>query len=64
MIYLVNELGEDKKKLRASLERHPYWQYISLLTIRQSYEYLKNKNFTNDQLCQCIQILLYPVYCS
>lgn len=61
MVYLVNELGEDKLKLRKCLERHPYWQYISLLTIRQTYEFLKNKNFTKEQLCHCSHILLYPV---
>ncbi|CAI6377570.1 unnamed protein product [Macrosiphum euphorbiae] len=61
MIYLTKELGEDKKMLRTLLERHPYWQYISLLTIRKTYEFLKMKNFTKDQLCHCLQILLYPV---
>ncbi|XP_016660868.1 transcription termination factor 5, mitochondrial isoform X2 [Acyrthosiphon pisum] len=61
MIYLTKELGEDKTMLRTLLERHPYWQYISLLTIRKTYEFLKKKNFTKDQLCHCLQILLYPV---
>ncbi|XP_022183216.1 transcription termination factor 5, mitochondrial isoform X1 [Myzus persicae] len=61
MIYLTKELGEDKKKLRTLLERHPYWQYISLLTIRKTYEFLKINHFTKDQLCHCSQILLYPV---
>ncbi|XP_026821443.1 transcription termination factor 5, mitochondrial isoform X2 [Rhopalosiphum maidis] len=62
MIYLTKELGEDKNKLRSLLERHPYWQYISLLTIRKSFEFLKKNNFTKDQLCHCSQILLYPVH--
>lgn len=61
MVYLTNELGEDKIKLRLLMERHPYWQYISLLTIRKTYEFLTKKNFTKDQLCNCVQILLYPV---
>lgn len=61
MIYLTKELNEDKNKLRSILERHPYWHYISLLTIRKTFEFLKEKKFTNDQLCQCPQILLYPV---
>lgn len=61
MLYLVNELGEDKYKLRTHLERHPNWKYISLLAIRQTYEYLKQKNCTKDQLRHCLQIFLYPV---
>lgn len=61
MIYLTNTLGEDKRKLRMSLERHSYWQYISLLSIRQTYEFLKKQNFTKDQLFHCLQIILYPV---
>lgn len=61
MIYLTKELGEDKTKLRNLLGRHPYWQYVSLLTIRKSYEFLKNKNFTKEQICCCLHILLYPV---
>lgn len=61
MIYLTKELGEDKIRLRSLLERHPYWQYISLLTIRKTYEFLKKKKFTREQLCHCVQILLYPV---
>ncbi|XP_025192303.1 transcription termination factor 5, mitochondrial [Melanaphis sacchari] len=62
MIYLTKELGEDKNKLRSLLERHPYWQYISLLTIRKSFEFLKKNNFTKNQLYHCSQILLYPVH--
>lgn len=61
IIFLVNELGKNKYKLRTLFERHPYWQYISLLTIRKSYEFLKNNNFTNEQINHCLQILLYPV---
>ncbi|XP_025407538.1 transcription termination factor 5, mitochondrial isoform X2 [Sipha flava] len=53
MVYLTKELGEDKIKLRSLMERHPYWQYISLLNIRKTYEYLKTKQFTKEQLCQC-----------
>lgn len=63
MVYLTNELGEDKITLRELLERHSFWQYISLLTIRNTYEFLKNKNFTKNQIRHCIQILLYPMYC-
>lgn len=61
MIYLTKELGANRKKLRLYLERHPYWQYISLLKIRTTYEFLKTKHFTSEQLCYCIHILLYPV---
>ncbi|VVC45080.1 Hypothetical protein CINCED_3A022223 [Cinara cedri] len=61
MMYLTKEFGANKTKLRSYLERHPYWQYISLLTIRTTYEFLKTKHFTNDQICHCIHILLYPV---
>lgn len=60
MIYLTDKLDVDKTNLRLLFERHPYWQYISLLTIRKTYEFLKNNNFTNDQICCNCHILLYP----
>lgn len=61
MVYLTNELHEDKNKLCSLLKRHPHWRYIPLLTIRKTCEFLKKKNFTNYQLCHCLQILLYPL---
>lgn len=61
MVYLTKELNEDKNKLRSLLERHPCWMSISLLTIRITFEFLKENDFTNDQILQCPYILLYPV---
>lgn len=61
MVFLVEKLGKDKFELRTLLERHPYWHYISLLTIRTNYEFLKKKKFTNEQMCHCPHILLYPM---
>lgn len=61
MIYLTNQFHENKKNLSSSLKRHPHWRYIPLLTIRKTCEFLKKKNFTEDQICHSLQILLYPV---
>ncbi|XP_050426161.1 transcription termination factor 5, mitochondrial-like [Adelges cooleyi] len=60
MHFLTNELNENKQQLRKLFERHTYWQYISLLRIRKTFEYLKNKQFTKEQIKSSVHILLYP----
>lgn len=61
MIYLTNELNISKQEIRQLLGRHSYWQYISLLTIRTAYEFLRRNNFTKEQIHKSLQILLYSV---
>lgn len=60
MIYLTKELDKSKQEIRLLLERHSYWQYISLLTIRTTYEFLKN-NFTKEQIYNSLPIILYSM---
>ncbi|XP_050530026.1 transcription termination factor 5, mitochondrial-like isoform X2 [Daktulosphaira vitifoliae] len=60
MVYLTLELKESKKNLRDMLARHPYWHYVSLMSIRQTCTFLKRHNFTDKQICHSIQVVLYP----
>lgn len=56
---LKKELGEDKVYLIHSIERHPYWKHIPLMHVDQMLRFLKN-NFTVEDICLNIHIILYP----
>ncbi|XP_050426159.1 transcription termination factor 5, mitochondrial-like [Adelges cooleyi] len=62
MHFLTSELNQNKQKLRKHFQRHMYWQYISLLRIRQTYESLRSKHFTIENIRDNVHILLYPMY--
>lgn len=47
---------EFKEKLRD----HPYYNYVPLITIQDSYNYLKSLQFSEMELKEVVQLLLYP----
>ncbi|XP_017889805.1 transcription termination factor 5, mitochondrial [Ceratina calcarata] len=60
LLYVLRkELGEDKVYLINSIERHPYWKHIPLMHIDQMLRFLK-KNFTVEDICLNIHVILYP----
>ncbi|XP_024227048.1 transcription termination factor 5, mitochondrial [Bombus impatiens] len=57
---LRKELGHDKVHVLSSIQRHPYWRYVSLTQISETIQYLK-EHFSIDNICKNIQIILYPM---
>lgn len=57
---LRKELGDDKVHVLSSIQQHAYWKYVSLAHISRTIQYLK-KNFSIDDICKNIQIILYPM---
>ena len=61
LIYILRkELGHDKVHVMSSIQKHPYWKYIPLIRINQTIQYLKT-NFSIDDICKNIHIILYPM---
>lgn len=59
LLYILHkEFGKDVN-LISSIQKHPYWKYVSLLSISMSIQYLKERYLIED-IYKNIHIILYP----
>lgn len=57
--FLAVELDATETRIRKLLQRHPYWCYVPLMTVRDTMDFLLNRGFTRDQILYSIHALLY-----
>lgn len=59
--FLAKCFGKSTKEIRDSIQRHPHWLHIPLITIKSSLNYLQSLNYKNDEIFNSIHLVLYPV---
>lgn len=61
VVFLANILKENETDIRAILTRHPNWCHIPVVQVKQCYDYLLSKGFTNHDIYSNLYLLLYPI---
>ncbi|XP_075145384.1 mitochondrial transcription termination factor 5 [Haematobia irritans] len=61
VVYLSHIMNKPESDLRNLLSRHPNWCHIPATQVKNCYEYLKRKNFSNQDIYKNIHLLLYPI---
>lgn len=51
----------DSIEIRSQLKLHPNWLQAPLIEIKNTFDYLRQRNFTNEEIYENIIILLYPI---
>ncbi|KAG5681593.1 hypothetical protein PVAND_011009 [Polypedilum vanderplanki] len=59
--YLSKQLNMPNKDVRAVVLLHPRWTQVSVLSIKQTIDFLLYNNFTQEDIKENILLLLYPV---
>jgi len=57
--FLSVELDTTEVRIRKLLQRHPYWCHVPLMTVRDTLDFLLNRDFTRDQILFSIHAVLY-----
>lgn len=57
--FLSYELEVDSKSIQASLKRHPLWCQIPFLHVQETFTFLKENNYSNQDILNNIQIVIY-----
>lgn len=61
VVYLSNIMNKSENDIRNLLSRHPNWCHIPVLHVKQCYEFLKRKDFNNEEMYKNLHILIYPM---
>jgi hypothetical protein len=59
--FLSNTFKLETKKIRKMLWFHPHWLQVPALNANVTYDYLRQRNFSNEELLENVLILLYPI---
>lgn len=59
--YLSNVFKLDPEAIRSTLNKHPHWRHIPIITVKKSIELLQDKNFTDNEISENLHLLLYPL---
>lgn len=60
MIFLSGLLKCKSKLFEKQLKKHPHYCAVPLIQMEDTYNYLIEMKFTNDDICRVVSILLYP----
>lgn len=58
--FLIHNFKADPTIVRSVLKLHPNWLQAPLVEIKQTYDFLRHKNFTDKEIYDNLIILLYP----
>lgn len=59
-IFVSEYFKKDFKKVKLFLRRHPYWKEIPLVDVKATINYLRYKQFSNEDISDNLYLLLYP----
>lgn len=60
MYYLSSVLKIDETKIRRSMQLHPFYCHVPLVSIKSTLDLLLERGYTKQQIFKDIQVLLYP----
>lgn len=52
--------GKDSKESEGRLQKHPFYLQVPLVSIEETYNYLRTEKFSSDAIFDVLTILLYP----
>ncbi|XP_055903287.1 transcription termination factor 5, mitochondrial [Eupeodes corollae] len=61
VVFLSNILKQNESDIRSILTRHPNWCHVPVVQVKQCYDYLLTKHFTNQDIYSNLYLLLYPI---
>lgn len=59
--FIAKRFGKDVDEVISVLSRHPHWCVIPLETVKTAIDFLRKKNFTNEEISENFYLLLYPI---
>lgn len=60
LTFIQEKLNSKSDEIETNLKKHPFFVNVPLLQIEETYNYLSDRGYKNEDLEKVVQLLLYP----